>query len=98
MKRNSHNLGPLLGWKIFGRTPVRAMQDAAKSVSRALKKNAFPLELQRFDLDWDVVFMDLPRAPGVSWSPAMRRHWHWAFATCGEWIESLWVRSEETEW
>ncbi len=44
--------------KLFGRTPHRAVADAARSVSRALKKPGFPVELQRFDVEWKVVFMD----------------------------------------
>lgn len=44
--------------KLFGRTPHRAVADAARSVSRALKKPGFPTELQRFDVEWNIVFMD----------------------------------------
>lgn len=43
---------------LFGRTPERAMADAAASVNRALKSSGFPPELQRLSLDWKVVFMD----------------------------------------
>lgn len=43
---------------LFGRTPLRAMVDAANTVSRALKNNALPSELQNLRLSWDVVFMD----------------------------------------
>lgn len=43
---------------LFGRTPLRAMQDAASAVSRALKSSGFPAELQKLNLDWKVVFMD----------------------------------------
>ncbi|RMG39533.1 MAG: hypothetical protein D6719_13000 [Candidatus Dadabacteria bacterium] len=44
--------------KIFGRTPQRAMADAARAVSRALKKGGWPIELQRLDIEWQVVFLD----------------------------------------
>ena len=44
--------------KLFGRTPVRAMAEAARAVSRAVKKPGFPLHVQRLDIDWEVVFLD----------------------------------------
>ena len=43
---------------VFGRTPLRATTDAANTVSRALKRSAFPSKLQSLNLDWQVVFMD----------------------------------------
>lgn len=43
---------------LFGRTPQRAVADAALAVSRALKSAGFPPKLQTLDLDWHVVFMD----------------------------------------
>lgn len=43
---------------LFGKTPQRAMADAASTVSRALKQGGFPAGLQTLDLDWSVVFMD----------------------------------------
>jgi len=43
---------------LFGRTPSRAMSEAASAVSRALKKGGFPPNVQSLDLDWNVVFMD----------------------------------------
>lgn len=43
---------------LFGRTPLRAMQDAASAASRALKTSGFPKEVQNLSLDWNVVFMD----------------------------------------
>lgn len=43
---------------LFGRTPQRAMADAATSVSRALRSAGFPPKLQSLNLDWKVVFMD----------------------------------------
>lgn len=43
---------------LFGRTPQRAMAEAARAVSRALKSAGFPPELQTLDLNWKVVFLD----------------------------------------
>jgi len=57
-------LGPLeLRWPrniegLFGRTPNRAVQEAARAISRVLRQAAFPTELQRNDIDWKVVFLD----------------------------------------
>ncbi len=42
----------------FGRTPVRAMADAARTVSRVLKLSSFPSEVQNMNIKWNVVFMD----------------------------------------
>ena len=44
--------------KLFGRTPQRAMAEAARAVSRALKRSGFPTKLQTLDMDWNVVFLD----------------------------------------
>lgn len=63
-ERISSPLGEiLLRWprkveSLFGRTPLRAMTDAANTVSRALKNGALPSELQNLSLKWNVVFMD----------------------------------------
>jgi len=43
---------------LFGRTPARAMADAAQTVSRAVKQGGFPSSLQNLNLDWSVVFID----------------------------------------
>jgi len=43
---------------LFGRTPLRAMTDAANTLGRALKNNAFPIRIQNLNLEWNVVFMD----------------------------------------
>lgn len=43
---------------LFGRTPQRAMADAATTASRALKASSFPVDLQKLSLDWSVIFMD----------------------------------------
>ena len=44
--------------KLFGRTPERAMQEAANAISKTLKQNGFPQELRNTYMDWNVVFMD----------------------------------------
>lgn len=44
--------------KLFGRTPQRAMVDAARTVSRALKHPGFSPEIQKLSIDWSVIFMD----------------------------------------
>ena len=43
---------------LFGRTPLRAMTDAANTVSRAVKNSALPNSVQSLRLEWKVVFMD----------------------------------------
>ncbi len=49
---------------LFGRTPQRAMSDAATTVARVLKGGGFPPAVQTLNRDWQVVFMDetLPEA------------------------------------
>jgi len=61
---NIHLRWPRSVETLFGRTPERAMADAATSINRLLKSSGFPAELQRLSLDWRVVFMDetLPSA------------------------------------
>lgn len=49
---------PRTAESLFGRTPERAMADAAQTVSRFIKTKGFPVELQTLDLPWQVVFMD----------------------------------------
>ena len=44
--------------KLFGRTPVRAMADAARTVSRLLKSGGFDERVRNLDLKWSVVFLD----------------------------------------
>lgn len=57
-------LGPInLRWprqveSLFGRTPERAMAEAAQAASRAMKRGYFPPEVERMFVNWDVVFMD----------------------------------------
>ncbi len=43
---------------LFGRTPLRATTDTARTVSRAVKNNAFPSHVQNLNLEWNVIFMD----------------------------------------
>ena len=72
VRRESINtpIGPVeLRWPrsvegLFGRTPLRAMTNAARTVSRSIKTAAFPTEMQRLNIPWKVVFMDanLPTA------------------------------------
>ena len=42
----------------FGRTPLRATIEAARAVSRAIKRSSIPSDVQRLSLDWKIVFMD----------------------------------------
>lgn len=43
---------------VFGRTPLRATADAALTVSKVVSGSAFPVAVQRLDVDWKVVFLD----------------------------------------
>lgn len=43
---------------LFGRTPLRAMAEAAQTVSRTLNSPGFPSNVQHLNLNWQVVFMD----------------------------------------
>lgn len=49
---------------LFGRTPERAMAEAARAVSRAVKASGFPPGVSSLDLDWQVVFMDEAKLDG----------------------------------
>lgn len=44
--------------RLFGRTPIRAMNEAAQAVNRALKQGPFPEGLRTLNLEWNVVFLD----------------------------------------
>jgi hypothetical protein len=44
--------------KLFGRTPERAVADAASTVSRALKGGGFDYKMSTLQLDWQIVFMN----------------------------------------
>lgn len=58
------SVGPInLRWprsaeKVLGKTPLRAMADAGRMVSKALKQEGFPGTLSSLDQKWEVVFMD----------------------------------------
>lgn len=43
---------------LFGRTPQRALSDAARTVGRALKRSGIPTRIQNLSLTWEIVFMD----------------------------------------
>jgi hypothetical protein len=43
---------------LFGRTPERALADAARSVSRALAQSSFPPQVKNLRPEWQIVFMD----------------------------------------
>ena len=43
---------------VFGRTPLRATVDSAKTVSRMIRSAAFSSEMQNVNLPWKIVFMD----------------------------------------
>ncbi|WKZ57374.1 MAG: hypothetical protein QY326_01530 [Bdellovibrionota bacterium] len=43
---------------LFGRTPQRAVAESMQAASRALKGRGFPIELQRLDVQWQMVFLD----------------------------------------
>ncbi|MCI5065597.1 hypothetical protein MRY87_07730 [bacterium] len=63
-QRISSSVGPInLRWPrsaevVLGKNPLRAMADAARMVSKALKQEGFPAKLRQLDLEWEVVFMD----------------------------------------
>ena len=49
---------------LFGRTPERALAEAARTVARTLKQGSFSSDVRSLNLDWQVVFLDeeLPEA------------------------------------
>lgn len=49
---------PITVEKLFGRTPVRALTEAASAANRTLMKGGFPIGLNRVSPTWNVVFMD----------------------------------------
>ncbi len=57
-------LGPIdIRWPrkvemLFGRNPLKATVEAARTVSRTLKRASFPPEIQRLNVPWKIVFMD----------------------------------------
>lgn len=44
--------------ELFGRTPMRAITDAAQTVARTVSRAGFPTAVQRFETEWQIVFMD----------------------------------------
>jgi hypothetical protein len=44
--------------QMFGRTPLRAVTDAARTVSRTLKTSGFPPEVQNLNAPWKIIFLD----------------------------------------
>ena len=58
------SLGPVkLRWprtveQLFGRSPLRAVTDAARTVSRVIKTSSFPAYVQNMNVTWNIVFMD----------------------------------------
>lgn len=49
---------PRTAEKLFGRTPVRALSDVARTASRFLKVAGFSNKVRNLDVEWDFVFMD----------------------------------------
>ncbi len=43
--------------RLFGRTPVRAMSDAARTVAQTIKGSGFPSRIQNLSMEWEVVFL-----------------------------------------
>jgi hypothetical protein len=43
---------------LFGRTPERAVAEAASAVRKALLRGGFPESLRNIDVPWDIVFLD----------------------------------------
>lgn len=43
---------------LFGRTPQRALAEAARAVSRAVKRGGFPSNIEGLNLKWEIVFFD----------------------------------------
>ena len=50
--------------RLFGKSPLHAVTDTARTVSRAVRTSDFPYAVQNLNADFDVVFMDenLPRS------------------------------------
>jgi len=71
---------PRASERLFGRTPERAMADAGRAVSRALRSSGFPTGLRGLDLDWNVVFMDA-EVPGTQIPSYLVNNCHPAWMT-----------------
>lgn len=44
--------------KLFGKTPERAVVDALRTASRALKQSGFPASVRTLFMDWNILFLD----------------------------------------
>lgn len=74
----------LLRWprsveELLGRTPLRAMSDAASTASRALRSASFPPAARNLDTDWEVVFLheNMPSDQIPSYLVRSSRHPAW---------------------
>lgn len=75
----------LLRWprkveQLFGRTPERAMIEAARTISKALRQNSFPPRVAGLNLEWQVVFMDA-ELPETQIPAYLRNNCHPAWMT-----------------
>lgn len=59
---------------LFGRTPNRAVQEAASAISRTLRQSAFPSELLSADISWNIVFLDTREPSTQAQIPAYLVH------------------------
>lgn len=50
--------------ELFGRTPERALAEAARTVSRVLRSGPFPARVRALDVPWSVVFMEAAEPDG----------------------------------
>lgn len=44
--------------QLFGRTPQRAVSEAARTLARVVRSSGFPIALQNLNLPWEIVFLD----------------------------------------
>jgi len=72
-----HLRWPRTAEKLFGRTPERAVAEAVRTASKALKQSGFPPSLQTLQQEWSIVFLDedlpeqqIPRALVTNCHPA----------------------------
>ena len=66
--------------KYFGRTPEKALADAAKTASKAVKSGGFPSVISTIDQNWRVIFLDqdLPNA-GIPMEIVTHCHPGWMY-------------------
>ena len=66
---------------LFGRTPVRAISDAAQTLGRVLRQPGFPPEMGRLSVNWEIVFLDerLPETQ-IPWQLISNCHPGWMTA------------------